>query len=135
MGEADDELVDDPVFADRARQRFDFDVVGPMADEIVAVETLDLLAPRSAGHRRDMGQAGLRHHRRHRRADVLVDELRLDMGVEDGAQVFAWATRSVMEGPPSPPDPLLIQPLTSGRAHADFRAPLPAGTARRGSTP
>ena len=59
-----------------------------MADEIVAVEALDLRPPRSTRERRNMGYVGLRDHRRHRLCDVFVDKLRLDMGVEHGAEVL-----------------------------------------------
>jgi hypothetical protein len=83
-----------------------------------------------------MSEMGLGRHRRHRRRDVPVDELRPHMSVEHGAQISHWV--AVSHGRISfrlPPIPLLIQPLMSGRRRADFRAPLPAGTARRGSAP
>jgi hypothetical protein len=58
-----------------------------MADEIIAVEAIDLRPARSARHRWNMGYVGLRDHRSHRLCNVFVDKLRVDMGVEHGAEV------------------------------------------------
>jgi hypothetical protein len=42
VSEADDQLVDDPVLPDGARQWRDLNIVRPMADEMIAIEALDL---------------------------------------------------------------------------------------------
>src|SRR5262249_49807305 len=42
VGEADNQLVNDTILTDGARQRFDFNVVRPMANEMIAIEALHL---------------------------------------------------------------------------------------------
>ena len=42
MGKANNQLVNDPILPDSARQRLDLHVVGPMANEMIAIKALDL---------------------------------------------------------------------------------------------
>jgi hypothetical protein len=42
VGEADNQLVNNTILTDGARQRFDLNVVRPMANEMIAIEALHL---------------------------------------------------------------------------------------------
>ena len=87
MGEADDELVDDAVHVHGAGDGHDLGVDGPAADERVAVEAGDLVAPEAAGQDGNVRDVRLVDHRRHRGVEVALDELGADVFVEDITEV------------------------------------------------
>src|SRR5262245_36083021 len=85
--EREHELVDDLVVADRPRHRRDLDVLRPLPDEVVAIELAHVRGTHAAGHRGEVVDVRLVGHRRHRRLEVHVDELRRDVVVEDAGDV------------------------------------------------
>ena len=85
--EGEDELVDDLVLADRSRDRCDRDVLRPLADEVVAVELAHAVEADAARHDGNVVDVRILGHRRHRRVEVHVDELRRDVVVEDRRDV------------------------------------------------
>ena len=87
--EREDELVDDLVVAHRPRDRRDLDVGRPLPDEVLSVEPAHVLEPDSSGHHGHVVDVRVLGHRRHRRVEVQVNELRSDVLVEDRADVGA----------------------------------------------
>jgi hypothetical protein len=81
VGEPEDELVDDPIVADRPGQGDDLDVVGHLRDEVVAVEVLQLGASATAGEDRDVVHVRVLDHGVARLSGVLVRKLGREVGL------------------------------------------------------
>src|SRR5437763_12628605 len=102
MRKADDQFVNNPVFPDRSRQWLDFDVVRPVANEMLAIETLDFGPSGTSRHRRDMGEVWFRRHGIHRGSNISVNEFRLHVSIEHCSQTFThlllgahWSSRKL----------------------------------------
>src|SRR5919197_1082842 len=82
VGKGHHELIDNPVLAHGPRDSLRFGVVGPLTDEVVAVEVAHFGGPVAAGYRRHVVDVGVTRHGGHRRLEIEVLELRLQVGVE-----------------------------------------------------
>ena len=60
---------------------------GHLPDEVVSVEPAHVLDADAAGHRREVVDVGCVGHRRHRRVEIHVHELRGHMVVEHAPEV------------------------------------------------
>jgi hypothetical protein len=87
VGEAEDQLVDDLVGADRAADRLELGVGRIAADEMVLVEPLQLIVADAAGHRRHVVHVRPLDHGRHGGIDVARLELVAAMGFPQGDEV------------------------------------------------
>src|SRR6266567_8060197 len=59
----------------------------PVADEMISVEALDLRATGASRERGNVGQIWLGRHCCHRRGDILVDKLCLDVSIENRPEI------------------------------------------------
>src|SRR5436190_10368139 len=111
VGEGDVQFVDDLVLAHRSRDGLDLGVVGPLADEVVAVEVAHAGRAIATGDRWYVMDVGVVGHRRHRRLEVEVLELRLHVRVESRRQV----AHSHSSNPPLRAVSLILSPSGGGR--------------------
>src|SRR5215211_3026792 len=146
VSEGDVQFVDDLVLAHRSRDGLDLGVVGPLADEVVAVEVAHAGRAIATGDRWYVMDVGVVGHRRHRRLEVKVLELRLHVRVESRRQV----AHSHSSNPPLRAVSLILSPSGGGRLvyrdtepnWSSMRSPLApggwsgsaAGYARSGSS-